>query len=858
MVDNPFRIVEKLQFSPLARLYRLNFSRNIGLGLEWQLATILGYIHIFWHIDCPTRIPSDPTPCIGQIYAYIKSVFAGSIEMVFYWRIQIDDIIGVSFNHSPNHFGRTLMLRQECLDRSNHAIALYRRRQMSTLHLVDRHFFLTSVRETKLKGTDFFFFGSIAPKKKILFSSGMSACKSPASLLRLSHDVRKILYHKYLGRCSMSIAILRQTCSTIRSEIQDDIKKCHYQIPELWGPQRQIPFFPTRINSSRLDNCSIPLIESMLGTLQRNNVDAKDWDGLFCNAVSRASLGDVDRLLHIFHHPSSLVLSYCQRMPVTFKNPVLSDLALLVSKCDSKTILSYILRLPCDCVRIYLFCVAIRQGLSSIFDCYIQNEYSYETIKRAGLLLAIIGLAVGKSGNIGYFEQILPLLKPHLSTAFVATCGAAAAGRGQLAFVQHVMSGKYEIHETFLQSAISRAFNKGDKQMIEYLLPKVDLQDAMPTLLAEAARKGYSDAFQQAITICAEKSFADWRADFLRAVRVDQSLFAAFKRGDQHFLYFLDLYSRLVPNELNPKFDTFQFPVTGIPGRLQNQIWKRMALDAIDGGVIPARFVFMIKSILQFFNVDPLAVCLDCLHALVVNAKFLPKLLDAVFETFFSHNMIKKLAVKDRIDIAKLAFTDEAFEWVILHFNVTITAEIATTMLGSNIDFEGYQNYFKRCLALGAKFEPLQNYFADIVAISLDIPFEIPKLLPRRGEFRVLAYNPLLIKVDSDPEILRGVIERLFTSAVTLAPMPIVKKLFERIGNQPEFLYFLLGDAERDGYFSKEDSAGIHRMPVTGCFDMTKTLAKSLFLAGRVRTHQYLKDMASFNNEEAPSSSDLS
>lgn len=621
-------------------------------------------------------------------------------------------------------------------------------------------------------------------------------------LSRLAPGIRRTIYKDYLGARSMSIALLRQTCADVRSEID------HASTLRWNGETR--PIFEKRVDTRKLDGCSMGVIESAVGPFNTCNVDVNHWDDLFCNAVEIENLSDVDRLLDIFVYPMSEIFR-CGSLSTWFdasddglpRTHSFDLFVYLVSKCDRETIQHYHTRLPCECARQRFVCSAIKQCLFGLLDAlskYLEDTLIYQNI--LGSMTRLLARAVGSSGSKKMLEYIVRLLNPDHHAAYYSCCYITAAGSNHVSLLHAITFDQNACKVAFV-CALSNAC-MDTIQHIQHLLDSPIPSNLIRRFLAATARTGNSAAFQLVLSLQADPSATEWHSSFGNDFEGVYSLSRAFERSAQDFFFFLDLYSNHFASLLVP-------PVTTEIG--ESKTWTFILRHSKH--LSASRLNVLLKNIPKYMCVDERELYLDTLHFLLQHHKFARDLVNVVIEPFLSCLVSRPLSVNEVIEMALMTYTDEAFDWVKEHFEVAISAQEATEFLvrvyDQSVDdnFELHANYVVRCLKLGAKLEPGRSIVGDIVSMQMGIPFQPPK--------------------NVGPDYLT----QIFGHAIQYDGLDVIKMLVT--GFESTQLQNLQNKLEKA--CCATTNGGLRRSKYSGCFTMVDM--PSLLAEGQLRLYHY-------------------
>lgn len=639
---------------------------------------------------------------------------------------------------------------------------------------------------------------------------------NPSSLLRLSHDVRKMIYEDHLGPRSMSIALLRQTCHIIRLEIE-----CAIVVSNNDGASR--PAFCKIIDSYELDCSSIASIESAVGRIETSTIDVEDWDNLFGNALSCSNLQDVERLLEIYAYPGSQIFC-CMGCSSTdgFRtngNFRIGQLVSLASKCDLETIKRIYRRLPCDCAKINFVCDAIKQssfvvleGCDTFFwpSSIERMDQMKDSLGRAKHLYRAIGRAVGASGSIQMLDHVQKFMNDKDEMAIHCFVGAAMDNHVHL--LKHIEPNPSTQIQA-LECAIAE--NKDDATM--YLLQDVVLTDQIIyRCLARIANSGDAKLFQRVLSDQSDPAYTSRRDTFLASSSIYgicNSLCGAIHRGDEDVAYFLSFY-----------FDPLY------PARRADAMWhsenrQRDLLYCAAKTLSVPRMAFLLQQLTKYVPTNARSVYLDALKNVLEVYFFRPDIADLIMQTLSVLLISQPLNEEECKQLARGSISIEAFKWVVEQFQINILPDDAVDYSvfhsGRNIyrrhSDKAVKTYLARCYALGATLQHGEHVLLDAMSLMMGKPFD-----PKRD--------------NDDDEIYGGRelhFKEVFQYFFTHASFTVIKRLLASADRSLEWTKIMLRTLECACY-----PEGLTQSPSSGCYQ-TQHYRFSLLHVGRMRLYQY-------------------
>lgn len=550
----------------------------------------------------------------------------------------------------------------------------------------------------------------------------------PPLLYRLSHAVRRDIFQDYLGNGSMSIALLRQTCSDIRSEIDNACRTVRYGDFE--------PCFERQVNHKKLDGCTLAVIESAVGRIEAKNIDVYHWDALFQNAVRHEHWNDIDRLLDIFVFPSSSIFP-CMTGSMSMLHALgdartkqVDSFVQVISKCDNQKIQHHFARLPCNCIRKDFVYSAIRQSLFTVLYAIpsVESYISTPNFYRGDTWTHPIGEAVGFSGNAEMLNYIVGILNPVELETFYTSCFVAAAGVNHVSLLRLLDVSQQVRHTAFVGAVV-----RDCKDVVQHLLYTPLPARVISSCLLFAARAGNSTAFRFVLSLQEDASSTEWRELLSgKLLSGTQSLAAAWERSPEDLAFFMDFYRAHLPSLLAPK--NTDMPL--LTRAVDKKTWKTWTaiLEQCDFETM-SRLDLFVQNVLKFMDVGARQVYLDTLHFLLSRReRFRLDLVNDIIEQLLSCLATQPLTIEEAKETTRVAFTNEAYDWVTQHFGVTITADDATVFLSRLSDwplltnYELHTNYFLRCIKLGARFEPGRSNVVHTTSLLLGIPTPHTKL----------------------------------------------------------------------------------------------------------------------------------
>lgn len=648
----------------------------------------------------------------------------------------------------------------------------------------------------------------------------------PSPLLqRLSHAVRLCIFQDYLGNCSMSIALLRQTCHEIRSEIDSVVKST-------WDGGSE-PSFERQVDGGKLDGCTMAMIESAVGRIDARTIDVHHWDALFKNAVEHEHLDDIDRLLCMFVFPTSSIFS-CFTGSLRILHDIgggtnkhyLDAFVRLISKCDKKRMHHFYLRLPCDCIRRDFLHSAIGQSMFAILEAvpearlYIASVSPKKT--RDDTFVKSIAQAVGSSGNAEMLRYIVDLLNPSEHKLFYKLCFVAAAGANHVSLLKCI-----DADQTDRDSAFFQALSYDCQETLQYLSYTSLSSDMVCNCLLQAARTGNSAAFRRVLSLQSDPLSKQWHAAFAQYLDGIHSLTTALQRSDEDFAFFMELYCTHFPSLLVAHC-VRMLPVFGSAPSRSPDAKKISTLTTIlrRCSHLAASINSLQQNVLKFMDAKPREVYLDVLHFLLQSDRFELDLANDTMQSLLPCLVSHPLNMEEAEEMARLAFTNEAFDWVTEHFGIYITGEDATKFLNHLSDwplhthhYDLHANYFGRCLKLGATFQFGCNGVVDMISVWMGIP--LPKNLDFARVFGILGKVVNTGRLD---------FVKKFVALLLTAQIP------------PQLYQINLRLA-----ISMHGDVSLVRSSTTGCF---KKKVHNAFSAGHMRLYHYVCELLGVQPED--------
>lgn len=535
-------------------------------------------------------------------------------------------------------------------------------------------------------------------------------------LNRLAPGIRRIIYVDHLGARSMSIALLRQTCKEVRSEIDA-------ATAPTWNGKNK-PIFAKKLDARKLDGCPLTLIESAVGPIQSCNIDTHHWDELFCNALKIGHLDDIGQLLDIFVYPSSYIFP-CNCLSSWFavrgnrvpRTQHLDSFVQLVSQSENNgTIQHFYNRLPCDCVRRRFFRSAIKQCMFGVLDSLSQYFDAVFPQGRTESATQSLIQAVGSSGSEQMLKYVAARLDPKIFAAFYPSGYLAAASSNHVSLLRCT-----NIDQHVRDTAFEYAVRNDCREAMEYLQYSPLPASTVSRCLLSAAETGNSFAFRLTLSLQSDPLSTDWHASFGN-IEGAYSLTQAFDRGIEDLVFFLNLYSSHFAFLLVP-------PLTSDIG--DSKTWTFILRHTTR--LTASRLTALLQSIQKYMVVDARELYLDTLHILLQRCEFQPDLVSAMVQPFLTCLASRPLSTEELTEMAFMTFTDQAYDWVRENFEVAISAQEATKFLGGLYrrqiysDHALHASYFSRCLKLGATIEPGRSIIGDIVSMRMGIPYKPSK-----------------------------------------------------------------------------------------------------------------------------------
>lgn len=620
-------------------------------------------------------------------------------------------------------------------------------------------------------------------------------------MLRLCRDVRQIIYCN-LGPHSMGIALLRQTCMVIRTEIENVSIRSSEGILQ--------PAFPRRISEIKLEGCSVASIESVVGPIKTETIDIETWDLLFANAVASGKMSDIDQLLQICAYPTSSIFS-CFSSP--FPPALLSCEAVtscldkfvsLTSNSDVETIQKYYFKLPCECARISHFCSAIRQSLLKVIQAivpFISRQLPFWQ-KR----IQFIGRAIGVSGDVQIFDLVDGIFDDQ---ALKHACFLQAAASNHVALLQHIKPELNVFLEAFVKAVV-----RGNDAAIDYLKHVAMADSVILTCLEKAANKGDATAFRRAISITSTPTPVRWYREYASTIRHANNMAvcisAALERSHQDADFFVSLFCTYAPTI----FDSLSDMILG-----RERSWQKILNVAVKR-FNPEQMASFLQVMLQRSQVFARDLYMDALKSCLAQPVFVPALANPLEQALSEHLVLDPLSTSEGIEIARVAMSDEAFDWVIDRFNVVITPEVATKMVTftgsqniSGCNAEYFEQHFEkllfRCRALGATVQNGTFINVDYLYLKAGILFDPP--------------------TNCSPRYL----QRLFETVFIYAKLPVLKSLLDSADPNLPWTQVMYETLRR--MFAPD----LTRNKSYGCLE-TGTNSESYLQCGRMRLYHHV------------------
>lgn len=534
----------------------------------------------------------------------------------------------------------------------------------------------------------------------------------PASLLRLCSDVRKVIYRDYLAKHSMSIALLRQTCRVLRHEI------C--MLNDAMPDGTLVPSFEHQIDPSKLDGCCLTTIDSVLPRTETRNTNVGEWDALFENAVNHGRLSDVDRLLQNFAYPKSNTFPctfYCSFSTTNVGKRCLNAFTMLLSKQDPETIARQFYGLPCQCARTDFICSAIQQSLfvvlhacSNFFDS-VQSD----------IVVDQIGDAVGKSGNADILHHMQSAINTQKRRRFFTYCILAAAQHNQIEIVKRIA-----IHDRVLQNVLRVAIRSNSDAVITHILDSGTVPEHVRMAgLGFAAESGNSALYRRLLAPKYDPLSTNERSMLDTLAQLITPLINALRRSDEDFVFYFDIYA------INFCSLFFETHVTSHFGCRQEYHQLTTILLTAVRHIPPSRLALALQKFMTLKKINVRQLLLDALKAVLMEHSFRRPMLEPIMKHLSPLVYSNPLSHDEKRELARLALRNDAFEWLIDHFEIKITQEEASQFLGSMVNtwyvfdivLPIHQEYFARCVNLGATIPLGDHIVFDMLCLMTGGPY---------------------------------------------------------------------------------------------------------------------------------------